>query len=261
MGTSSRAKGRALRIASLCACVAATASFGCSGDPAASGAPRAGDSHARAGTGAASGGDPGAPAATDGTAGSNGASGAAAGAAAPAGAGSSVSDHGADAGVLRSGLPPPDPNVTFEWTATLPGGGTCEPGKYTGTFTCNYVLPGGDPNFPIVVTGPIVMTLERSQDGEFLEIADGKLEGIAMLVIGFRAQLTGRLDCATGKLEAMATDGIYGFGDPSVFPAGMFMGTLGGTLDPSTAELMGDWDLGIPMGGACVGPWQASWTP
>ena len=239
----------------------------CSADPAASnttrrsGMPSAG---ATGGSGAHANGAAGA--AIDGA--STG-SGAAGNASAPNTAGGGAPDGGAPSSSGSNGdgfttaMTPPDPNVTFEWTATLPGGGDCEPGRYTGTFTCNYVLTGGDPTMPlVVVTGPIVMTLERSQDGEFLEISDGKLEGIAMLIIGFRAQLTGRLDCATGKLEATATNGIYGFGDPAVFPAGMFMGTLGGMLDTTTAQLAGSWDLAVAGGGgSCIGPWQASWTP
>jgi hypothetical protein len=118
-----------------------------------------------------------------------------------------------------------------------------------------------DPMPLAMVSGPVSITLEQSQDGEFLEIADGKLEGFAMLIIGFRAQLTGRLDCSTHMLDAMAVNGMYGFGDPAIFPFGAFEGTLGGTLDPAAATLNGDWNLTIASGGFCRGPWQANWAP
>jgi hypothetical protein len=151
--------------------------------------------------------------------------------------------------------------VTFEWPATLPGDADCRAGTYTGTFSCAYRLAPTDVDPLVVVEGPIALTLERSQDGEFLEITDGQLEGIASLIIGFRSQLAGKLDCATRTLTANAVDGLYGFGDPALLPFGGFEGTLDGQLDASTGALDGQWDLAVSMGGACVGPWQANWTP
>lgn len=170
-------------------------------------------------------------------------------------------DGGAAPGDFTSGLTPPDPSVAFEWTATTPGGGDCSPGRYVGTFTCGYFAMATDPSALVMVTGPISITLAQSQDGEFLEITEGKLEGFAQLIIGFRAELQGRLDCATGRLEATALNGAYGFGDPAIFPIGTFEGTLGGLLDPGTAVLDGDWDLTVTAGGFCRGPWQANWAP
>jgi hypothetical protein len=183
-----------------------------------------------------------------------------------AGAGETAASGGGG-NTASGGLPPPDPSVTFDWPATLPGGDDdCRPGHYTGTFSCDYRLAPTDPDPLVVVTGPISLTLERSQDGEFLEISDGQLEGIAQLVIGFRSQLAGRLDCAIGELLAEAVDGIWGFGDPAVLPFGVFAGTLTGALDTASATLDGQWDLGVnggaaTGGGACVGPWQANWAP
>ena len=144
----------------------------------------------------------------------------------------------------------------------MPGDSDCRPGRYTGTFMCNYVPMGGNPAMPLaIVSGPISLTLEQSQNGEFLEIADGKLEGIAQLIIGFRSKLSGKLDCGSLELTADAVDGLYGFGDPAVLPFGMFQGTLMGTLDPSSGTLSGEWNLTESAGGVCAGPWQANWTP
>jgi hypothetical protein len=167
-------------------------------------------------------------------------------------------------GDFTSGLTPPDPNVTFDWAASLPVTGDCLPGRYTGTFTCEYFFMAGDPAPLAVVTGPVAITLEESQDGEFLEITDGKLEGIAQLIFGFRAELEGRLECATRRLDATAVNGQYGFGDPAVLPLGTFEGALGGLLDTAAGMLDGDWDLSVTAGGAggfCKGPWQANWAP
>jgi hypothetical protein len=156
-------------------------------------------------------------------------------------------------------VPPPDPNLTFDWQQTRPGAGECQPGRYSGTFSCMYVQAAGFD--PIEVTGPVDLVLERAQSGEFLEIADGRLEGFAQLVFGFTAQLAGRLDCTTNVLQAEAVDGVYGFGDPNLLPFGMFAGALTGTLDRTVVALDGDWDLTVVGGGACVGPWTARFVP
>jgi hypothetical protein len=156
-------------------------------------------------------------------------------------------------------VPPPDPNLTFDWQQTRPGVGECQPGRYSGTFSCMYMQAAGFD--PIEVTGPVDLVLERAQNGEFLEIADGRLEGFAQLIFGFTAQLAGRLDCTTNVLQAEAVDGVYGFGDPNLLPFGMFAGALTGTLDRTVVALDGDWDLTVVGGGACVGPWTARFVP
>lgn len=170
---------------------------------------------------------------------------------------------GTGSGSFTTGSIDLDPNAEFVWEETVPGQGACQPGRYVGTFTCNYVAMGGNPAMPLaIVTGPVAMTLEQSQSGEFLEITDGTLEGIAQLIFGFRAELQGTLDCATNTLDASALNGVYGFGDPAIFPAGMFEGTLSGTLDRSTVTISGDWQMSVMNnGGNCDGPWDITWTP
>jgi hypothetical protein len=182
------------------------------------------------------------------------------------GAGSGAAGSTGSNGTTSGGsLPPPDPSVSFDWPASLPGGeDDCRPGHYDGTFSCEYRMLPTDVDPLVIVEGPISLTLERSQDGEFLEISDGQLEGIAQFVIGFRSKLSGKLDCATHQLTADAVDGLWGFGDPAVLPFGAFAGTLTGTLEPTTGALDGSWNLGVDPGsggGACVGPWQANWAP
>jgi hypothetical protein len=153
-----------------------------------------------------------------------------------------------------------DPSVTFEWKESLPGQGTCKPGKYTGMFTCDYIQMGQTMPL-VVVSGPITITLTKSMSGEFLEVSDGQLDGIAQGIIGFTSMLTGKLDCNTLEFTASAVMGTYGFGDPKLFPFGTFEGALTGTLDTATLVLSGDWALTENMGGVCAGPWTASFTP
>jgi len=162
-------------------------------------------------------------------------------------------------GDFAAQLPEPNPSIMFEWTQTRPGQGECQPGRYVGVFSCEY---GAMPDVPgVLVTGPVEFVLERSQNGEFLEIADGQLDGVAQLLFGFRSRLEGRLDCATNLLEARAVDGVWGFGDPSLLPAGTFEGTLMGLYDRTRVALDGTWSLSAMDMVACEGPWNASFTP
>lgn len=168
-------------------------------------------------------------------------------------------------GNFQPRLMPPDPKIAFDWQETTPGKNECQPGTYSGTFTCNYTGPGIDPSAPFVATGPVVFTLMKSQNGEFLEISDGHIQGLADLIFDFNSKLQGRLDCTTNMFTAMAVEGTYGLGDANLLPVGLFQGTLSGTLDRSSATLSGEWSLmvtdGLGAGGTCVGPWTATWTP
>jgi hypothetical protein len=182
-----------------------------------------------------------------------------------AGGAAKASSMPAANGDYQSMLTPPDPKIMFDWQETTPGMNDCQPGTYTGTFTCNYTGPGIDDSNPFVATGPVVFTLTKSQNGEFLEISDGHIQGLADGIFDFHATLQGQLDCSTNMLIGMAMDGAYGLGDADVLPVGAFEGALSGTLDRSSATLSGDWNLsitdGLGAGGACVGPWSATWMP
>jgi hypothetical protein len=175
---------------------------------------------------------------------------------------------GADAGTYkpRADL---DPNVTFDWEEKPPGGGgNCQAGTYTGTFQCDFVpnpdsgfvLPDGSDS--LTVSGPITLHFEKSADGEFLELANAQLDGVAQDWIGFMADLSGRLDCTTLELTSQAENGVYGLGVPVVIPTGIVEGTLEGTLDLQAQQLSGTWMLSAGDGvGTCIGPWTASYTP
>ena len=130
------------------------------------------------------------------------------------------------------------------------------------TANAGVLLPAPEDGLGLPVLGPVTLTFERSMDGEFLELTDGLLEGLALGTWGFVAELEGRLDCNTLQFEAHATSGVYGLGLPVGVPAGTFGGTLSGTLDRNTRQLSGAWELINELGTqGCNGPWTASFTP
>lgn len=139
--------------------------------------------------------------------------------------------------------------------------GNCKPGTYSGTFTCQAVLDPSDPSSAIEVSGPVAFTLTKSQNGEFLEISNGRLDGFAQLFINFTSELSGRLDCGTDSLDAMAVNGVYGFGDVNALPTGTFQGSLAGMLDRSSLTLSGTWMLTADQSITCTGPWTATFMP
>jgi hypothetical protein len=151
-------------------------------------------------------------------------------------------------------------DVDFYWLKTEPSQGECKPGRYEGSFECTTNGPMGPGIMPeILVTGPVVMTLEESSNGEFLEIVDGSLEGVAQdFAVPFTSKLEGRLDCTTNKFEAHAVDGSYIlFGLP-----GKFHGDLTGDYNRLTSHLAGEWSLGddANMNLLCIGPWTADFV-
>jgi hypothetical protein len=157
-----------------------------------------------------------------------------------------------------------DRDAGFDWEETVPGAGGCQPGTYTGTFTCAFVPLGAPPEFePYPLTGPVSFTLEPSMDGEFLVIANGELEAIAEVIFGLRSKLAGKLDCNTLVLDAMAVEGRWALGDPndSFLQGGLFEGELAGSLNPQTLQMTGTWALEDEAFGKCDGDWTASYVP
>ena len=152
-------------------------------------------------------------------------------------------------------LPVPDPNVIFEWPETDPAArGACEPGLYIGQFSCAWRDPQ-NPLSNVEVLGPVSFTLRESQNGEFLEIADGRIDGTAFILMPFSAELIGNLDCVTDSFQGQAVNGI------SLITT--FAGTLGGDLDRPTQTLRGDWSFtpDVAPTGSCDGPWWAARQP
>jgi hypothetical protein len=160
-----------------------------------------------------------------------------------------------------------DPNAQFDWPETVPGQAKCQAGTYVGTFGCSLFV---DPTMPAPAgtppdfSGPITLEFKKSADGEFLELANAKLDGSANDTLGFMTDLAGKLDCNTLEFTATATNGVYGLGSPILFPAGDVSGMVLGMLDLQTGQLSGTWsfysmDAGTDF--SCDGPWQAMFTP
>jgi hypothetical protein len=176
------------------------------------------------------------------------------------------SDAGSDAArpvtLPEAGLPPTselDPGVAFDWPETKPGSGRrCQGGSYTGTWMCSA--------FGLVpFNGDVELQFVESMDGEFLDLADGRLYGL----VGegewrFDGKLIGRLDCTTLKFSAEISTGNYDSLDPftnTYQPFGSFGGTLTGALELAAQQIEGEWSLTSDSLVNCTGPWTADFTP
>ena len=110
------------------------------------------------------------------------------------------------------------------------------------------------------VTGPMSMTLTKSEQGEFLEVSDGLIDGSALIFVTFRATISGRLDCTRARFTGALKNGTYGF---LIFPGGSFEGPFNSQYDrPNTAFVGGTWQLAVanPPGGSCDGTWTANYV-
>lgn len=97
---------------------------------------------------------------------------------------------------------------TFDWPEATQPEGSCEAGIYEGTFTCDVTFLPGFPPSPI--TGPLKFELTPSANGEFLEIADGRMDAVAVGSVPFGSELNGKLDCSTRGFHADTVNGTYG---------------------------------------------------
>jgi hypothetical protein len=161
------------------------------------------------------------------------------------------------AGGVTVVAPPPisgyDARVVFDWPESVGDGGAtkCQAGRYSGTFSCNFVpsladggaLPG-QPPAPFLVTGPVELVFTESQNGEFLEVSGGTLTGAALIAITFTAKMSGKLDCQTNHFDGMATDGQYGI--QPFPPGGSFSGPTTATYSSTGPALVGGtWQFSV----------------
>jgi hypothetical protein len=222
------------------------------------------------GTGGSSGSGYVAPPGGGGGSGDPGGAGGASNGGVPSTAGGAASDGGNPSGQSGAGGGPS--GVSFDWPETIPGQGKpCKAGHYTGTFQCTY-QPAGTPDGStggLLITGPIDFKLQQTQNGEFLEVSGGTLDGLALLAIHFKADISGQLSCGTGAFAGDLVNGSYAI-DP--FPAG---GTFNGPMNgfstntaPCTGTCLGGtWALhetgaaGTGHIGTCAGTWTATLQP
>jgi hypothetical protein len=151
------------------------------------------------------------------------------------------------------------PDVGFTWPETVPGL-KCKPGHYHGSFTGTYASSAAIIPLPIPVAGDIDLTLIQSAKGEVLEITNGKLSGLANLIFPFSADLIGKLDCKTSKLDpstALKNGNYIVFGTNYSFE-GPFLGDYDKI---AAAFVNGTWDVKepIPIYGG-TGSWSANWV-
>ncbi|HMI86017.1 MAG TPA: hypothetical protein VK550_18100 [Polyangiaceae bacterium] len=206
---------------------------------------------------------------TGGTGGSGGSGGSAAtgggGGGGSGGGGGGAGGAGGAAGTNSGGsggttFPPvrdATPDIGFDWPEGTTGKNPCKPGVYQGNFACSY-SPGdaGVGLFP--VAGPISLKMVQSQNGEFLEVREGLLDGTANLFFTFRADITGKLDCKTQKFDGKLEHGTYsGF----LVINGTFQGPLASDYDRIASQFSnGNWSLIVDMGnGGCNGTWSAAY--
>ncbi|MBM4364139.1 MAG: hypothetical protein FJ104_15775, partial [Deltaproteobacteria bacterium] len=131
-------------------------------------------------------------------------------------------------------------------------------GAFQGTYTISIGIPA-----PLPISGNIDMFLAESQNGEFFEVTDGQLAGIANTPIGpapFSARIEGTLDCTTLRFDAQLLDGGYDYFGQK----GAFSGPLTSGYDSTTSRLAGGtWQVSEPAdpsrGGN--GTWDATFTP
>ncbi|HVU04118.1 MAG TPA: hypothetical protein VHE30_20310 [Polyangiaceae bacterium] len=190
------------------------------------------------------------------------------------GTGNAPNDSGGSAGAFSNptGQGGTYYDTTFDWPETVPGQPKpCQAGHYVGTFECTY-HPAGTPDGSaggLPITGPIDFTLTESQNGEFLEVSGGTLDGLALIAIHFHAQISGSLSCSTGAFKGDLQNGSYAI-DP--FPAGgTFVGPMNGfstNTSPCTGTCLGGtWALnetgaaGTNHIGTCAGTWTATYKP
>ena len=103
-----------------------------------------------------------------------------------------------------TGSPPVrNTNISFDWPeADLTAGpGACKGGLYEGAFDGNYTSPVTFIGISVPLTGTVSLTLQEQMTGEFFEISNGAVEGFANFTIPYRAEIIGRLNCQTMKLE------------------------------------------------------------
>jgi hypothetical protein len=150
------------------------------------------------------------------------------------------------------------PTVTFNWPETLPGE-KCLPGKYAGTFDGIYMSSLTFFPAPIPVSGNVNITLGQSMDGEFFEITDGKLDGVADFAFPFAGNIVGGLNCTTKKFTADIKMGFY-----TVAGIGMvgFEGPMPADYDKvAHSFVLGEWhvlEVNPTFGGN--GTWTATWV-
>jgi len=159
-----------------------------------------------------------------------------------------------------SGSAAHDPKL-FSWpeaSGDASTGSLCQAGHYVGSYSCTvrYADAGLYP-----MTGPVDITLQESQNGEFLIVSGGTLKSAAGGLTA-NATVIGTLSCQSGAFSGHVDDGTLSI--PPFPPGGTFTGTLNAEFVADGPKLEGSWSMmgGGPFAGyKCIGPWSATWQP
>ena len=184
----------------------------------------------------------------------------------------STAGAGADPNVAAGGAPVEPaagggqntPSVVFDWpegSAGIPG--ESRAGLYQGAFDGIYVSDAAFGILPVPVTGNVNVTLAESTNGEFFEVSDGAVDGLANGLFPFSGNISGELDCLRAHFEAIL-DGSYTVA-PNPTPY-LFSGPITAAYDKQAFRLFnGTWNvaetgsLGQQIGGN--GTWWADLVP
>jgi len=156
------------------------------------------------------------------------------------------------------------------------GTGTCQTGLYSGTFSCLFYYgsdagPGMAPDSggvgPITGTMSFMLSQDVSTNGELstTDTASGSFLAATGGFISAIADLTGTLQCGTGKFNGMLVNGEYGLSftgaAPLPDPNNKFQGPLSSDYNGTTSSFVnGELSMAIKGEGACIGSWMASYA-
>jgi len=161
-------------------------------------------------------------------------------------AGSPAPPDPLDAGVDASGPDPGlDPTVTFAWTETLPGAGTCRGGRYAGSFTCSA------DELLVPITGEVTVLLSVDPEEQTLAIEEGSVKGAFFLA----PTIQGGIDCTSRAFEGVTIDGM------DLFTQESFEASMSGTLDVDTLVIDGEFVLTNSAGQECRGTFRLGAAP
>jgi hypothetical protein len=186
----------------------------------------------------------------------------------PSGAAGSGTAAQPSAPTVGSSAPHPhlNPAITFDWTETIPGAGSCQAGKFTGNFSCDVdsIL------LPERFEGSITLVLKGSSEAQSLTIDAGQLlafdENTKPVVSA--THIVGTLNCVTQALsadvlptksEVMPAERQVAWLNAAQQPS--TSGTLKGSLDPSAQTLQGDLQLLFDPSPTCTGTFSVRAAP
>ena len=159
-------------------------------------------------------------------------------------------------------------SVRFDWARTTPTGGSCEAGRYQGTFDGIYgpsIIVVADlkviPVFPVELPDNpgLAFDLNREGSGEIFTVSNGVMSGNALGAFPFTAEVVGKLNCETSKFDAKLVNGSYFIG-PLEYK---FEGPITADYDKLTHSMInGVWMVTEPeypsAGGS--GTWTVKWV-